>query len=59
MEDKSLEMLLVAQVVTLAHQIKEAKARRGTTTTDTCVGDAIRMIQNQRAEVLRKLAETR
>ncbi|RQU98839.1 hypothetical protein DF039_38110 [Burkholderia cenocepacia] len=59
MEDKTLETLVVAQVVTLAHQIKMAKAAKGSRTTDTCVGDAIGLIKEQRAEVLRKLAEIR
>ncbi|WP_159074578.1 hypothetical protein [Yersinia massiliensis] len=59
MDNDTLETLLVAQVATLAHQIKQAKAARGTTTTDTCVGEAVRMIKNQRPEILRKLCETR
>lgn len=59
MDNNTLETLLVAQVATLAHQIKQAKAARGISTTDTCVGEAVRMIKNQRSEILRKLSETR
>ncbi|MDT1012386.1 hypothetical protein IHE26_07780 [Plesiomonas shigelloides] len=59
MDNDTLETLLVAQIATLAHQIKQAKAARGTTTTDTCVGEAVRLIKNQRSEILRKLSETR
>ncbi|KFC08488.1 hypothetical protein GTGU_01405 [Trabulsiella guamensis ATCC 49490] len=59
MDNNTLETLLVAQVATLAHQIKQAKAAKGISTTDTCVGEAVRLMANQRSEILRKLAETR
>ncbi|EDU1815146.1 hypothetical protein ABDJ74_001873 [Salmonella enterica] len=59
MDNSTLETLLVAQVATLAHQIKQAKAAKGTSTTDSCVGEAVRLIANQRSEILRKLSETR
>ena len=59
MEQKTLETLLVAQIVTLAFQIKADKKAHGTTTTSTCVRDAIKLIQQQRPEVLQRLAENR
>lgn len=59
MDNSTLETLLVAQIATLAHQIKQAKAAKGTSTTDSCVGEAVRLMTNQRSEILRKLAEIR
>lgn len=59
MDNNTLETLLVAQVATLAHQIKQAKAAKGISTTDSCVGEAVRLMANQRSEILRKLAEIR
>lgn len=57
MDDRMLETLFVAQVVTLAHQIKLDKAARGVMSHDTYICDAIRMISMQRTEVLRILDE--
>lgn len=59
MENKAIENLLVAQVATLALQLKQAKANKGMSTTDNCIGEAVRLIQQQRDQILRMLSETR
>ncbi len=54
-----LETLLVAQVLTLAHHLKAEKARHGLTSTSDFTQEASRLIAQKRADILRKLAETR
>ncbi len=50
-----LELILTAEVLSLAAAIKAAKAARGTQTTSDCVSDAVREIKNKRAKVIELL----
>lgn len=52
MEKETLEMLLTAQVLTLAKQLKAEKAAKGTTTTSDMVYDAIALIKQKKNEIL-------
>lgn len=58
MNNTLLETLVVTQIATLALTIKQGKAVSGMTTTSDCIHDAVRLIERQRPEILRLLAET-
>lgn len=49
-----LELILTAEVLSLAKAIKAAKVAKGTTTGD-CISDAVREIQSKRQQVLQLL----
>jgi len=52
MEKELLEMILTAQVLTLAKQLKAEKAAKGIHTTGDMVLDAMMLIKNSRDQVL-------
>lgn len=58
MNNALLETLVVTQIATLALTIKQGKAAGGMTTTSDGIHDAVRLIERQRPEILRLLAET-
>lgn len=53
--DELLKNILAAQVITLAGQLKDRKKAGGTTTTSDCIDEAVRLLREKRADVLRSL----
>ncbi|ELX2844668.1 hypothetical protein QKZ77_004923 [Salmonella enterica] len=64
MKDETIELLLCAQITSLAYQIKKSKERYDPDYpyicfgAGNCINEAIRLIQEQQPEILRLLSET-
>ncbi|MBI6944073.1 hypothetical protein JET76_22335 [Pseudomonas putida] len=54
-QNEILELILTAEVLSLAAAIKAAKAARGIQTTSDCVSDAVREIKSKKAKVIELL----
>lgn len=57
MKDEALQFLLCTQITILAREIKADKAAEGSYTTDSCIRDAIKLVESQQPEILRRLSE--
>ena len=55
--DDTLAMILVAQVLTLANQLKTRAEAGGTTSTSDYTEEAARLIREKRVKVFQALAE--
>lgn len=64
MKDETIQLLLCAQISSLAYQIKKSKERYDSDYPQirfgagNCIKEAIKLIQEQQPEILRLLSET-